>query len=312
MSKYATFRRLWETDRSQIPVAVFNNIVHTGITNALSDEAFLKLTYLLRFGKSLNLSNPTTFNEKLQWLKLHDRNPLYTTLVDKYAVKQWVASRIGSEYVVPTYGVWDSFDEIDFDSLPDRFVLKCTHDSGGLVICHDRASLNIDAARKKITQSLKQNFYWLYREWPYKNVPPRIIAEEYLEPTDGSTDLPDYKWFCFSGEAKAMFIATNRFGEGDTKFDFFDMEYRHLPFTNGHPNADETPVKPCAFDEMRVAAEKLSAGFPHVRVDFYETAKGVYFGEMTFSHWAGLVPFDPPEWDVKFGEWIELPRNADL
>lgn len=281
-----------------------------GMYRHLSDECFLKFKYRAKFGRSLNLANPATFNEKLQWLKLHDRNPLYTTLVDKLAVKQWVAEHIGEQYVVPTYGVWERFEDIDFDSLPERFVLKCTHDSGGLAICRDRATFNVDGARKKIERSLKRNYYWLNREWPYKDVPPRIIAEEFLEPADGSDDLADYKYFCFSGEARAMFVATNRFGEGETRFDFFDMEWRHLPFTNGHPNSDVEVTKPAAFDEMRQMAERLSEGIPHVRVDFYEAAGGTYFGEMTFSHWGGFVPFDPPEWDVIFGNWIELPRDA--
>lgn len=281
----------------------------TGVDRRLSDETYLRLLFSKTMGTNLNLEHPRTFNEKLQWLKLHDRNPLYTTLVDKAAVKPWVAERIGWDHVVPTLGVWDSFDEIDFDALPERFVLKCTHDSGGLAICHDKSAFDVEAARRRIEQSLRCNYYWSGREWPYKDVRPRILAEEYLDPCNGGTDLADYKYFCFSGEAKAMFVATNRFGEGDTKFDFFDMDWHHLPFTNGHPNADEEPPRPKAFNEMREMAERLSVQIPHVRVDFYESATGVFFGEMTFSHWSGLVPFNPPEWDEKFGSWIELPEE---
>ena len=272
----------------------------------MPDEYYLRLLYHARMGRRLNLDNPHTYNEKLQWLKLFSRNPLYTTLVDKAAVKPWVAERIGWKHVVPTLGVWDSFDDIDFSSLPERFVLKCTHDSGGLAICRDKATFDMDAARQKIENSLRRNYYWLGREWPYKDVPPRILAEEYLDPKDGSDDLVDFKYFCFSGEAKAMFVATNRFGAGETKFDFFDMDWNHLPFTNGHPNADVPIKKPEAFNEMRRLAEILSEGIPHVRVDFYESTKGIFFGEMTFSHWSGMVPFDPPEWDEIFGSWIEL------
>lgn len=212
--------------------------------------------------------------------------------------------------MVPTYGVWERFDDIDFDALPERFVLKCTHDSGGIAICRDRAMFDVNAARRKLTKRLRRNAYWYAREWPYKDVPPRIIAEEYLEPADGSDDLADYKYFCFSGEAKAMFVATNRFGEGETRFGFFDMEYRHLPFTNGHPNADVEPPRPAAFNQMREMAERLSAGIPQVRVDFYESRQGTYFGEMKFSHFGGFVPFDPPECDETFGSWIELPGGS--
>ena len=281
-----------------------------GLHRSMSDEEYLRRKYRARMHCELNLEQPITFNEKLQWLKLYDRNPLYTKLVDKFEVKEWVAARIGCQHVVPTYGVWDSFDEIDFDTLPERFVLKCTHDSGGLVICRDRSTFDIKVARRKIVRSLKRSFYWQNREWPYKDVSPRIIAEEYLEPAYGGSDLADYKFFCFSGKAKAMFVATNRFGEGETCFDFFDMDYNHLPFTNGHPNAAITPVKPPSFDKMREMAELLSEGIPHVRVDFYESSKGLYFGEMTFSHWGGFVPFNPPEWDKIFGSWIELPEDV--
>lgn len=281
-----------------------------GMCRFVPDEMHLKLLYRGTMGRFPNLENPQTFNEKLQWLKLHDRNPLYTTLVDKYAVKEWATKKIGEKYIVPTYGVWESFRDIDFDSLPDQFVLKCTHDSGSVAICRNKDSFDYNAACKKLTKGLKKNFYWSSREWPYKHVRPRIIAEKYIELANGADDLPDYKYFCFSGKAKAMFVATNRFGEGETRFDFYDMRFRHLPFTNGHPNAEYRPAKPKAFDEMRELAEKLSEGIPHVRVDFYESDEGIYFGEMTFSHWGGLVPFEPPEWDERFGKWIELPRGG--
>lgn len=275
------------------------------------DEKYLKLLYRARLGKPLDLDNPSTFNEKLQWLKIHDRNPLYTKLVDKAAVKPWVAERIGWEHIVPTLGVWDSFNEIDFGSLPDRFVLKCTHDSGGLAICRDRATFDMRKARERIERSLARNYYWPGREWPYKNVPPRILAEEYLDVAD-TADLPDYKYFCFDGKAKAMFVATERFADTETKFDFFDMDYRHLPFTNGHPNADEIPKRPDAFETMARAAEILSDGIPQVRVDFYESDGGFYFGEMTFFHWGGMMPFEPEAWDETFGSWIRLPKRTAL
>ena len=274
----------------------------------LPDEMFIRLNYLRRMKQWPDLKNPTTYNEKLQWLKLHDRQPLYTQLVDKYAVRRFVAERIGGENLLPLVGgPWDSFDEIDFDALPERFVLKCTHDSGGLLICRDKRALDREKARRRIAQSLGQNFYYHNREWPYKDVRPRIIAEAYME--DASTsELRDYKFFCFGGEPKMLFVASDRQTAGEeTKFDFFDMDYNHLDLRNGHPNAAVPPEKPAQFGLMRELAQKLSQGIPHVRVDLYEVNGRVYFGEMTFYHWSGMVPFDPPEWDERLGSWIRLP-----
>lgn len=279
-----------------------------GLYNQMDDEQYIRRLYKINMGKELNLDPPVTFNEKIQWLKLHDRKPIYTTMVDKYEAKKYVADIIGEEYIIPTLGVWDHFEDIDFDSLPDQFVLKCTHDSGGLVICRDKSKLDKNAAKKKIEKSLKKNFYYTGREWPYKNVKPRIIAEQYME--DESThDLRDYKIFAFDGVPKALFIATERSSTEETKFDFFDAEFKHLPFTNGHPNADIMPAKPETFELMKELAGKLSKGFPELRVDFYEVNGRTYFGELTFSHWSGMVPFNPEEWDKTFGEWIKLPEE---
>lgn len=285
---------------------------YIGAYRNLDDEKYLKKIFFSHMGKELDLANPKTYNEKLQWLKLYDHNPLYTQLVDKYEVKKIVSQIIGEEYIIKTLGVWNSFGDIDFDCLPDQFVLKCTHDSGGVVICHDKSTLNMVETKEIIEKSLKKNFYLQGREWPYKNVKPRIIAEEYKE--DSSTkELRDYKFFCFDGEVKALFIASDRQVSGEeTKFDFFDMNYKHLPFTNGHPNAKKLPEKPQSFDEMKVLAAKLSKGFPHVRVDFYEVDGKIYFGELTFSHWSGLMPFDPEEWDYIFGSWISLPEGKTI
>lgn len=278
----------------------------------IPDELYLKILYRGYVGKKLNLDEPKSYNEKLQWLKLHDRNGMYTKLVDKYEVKEIVASLIGSEYIIPTLGIWDSFDEIDFDSLPNRFVLKCTHDSGGVVICKDKSRFDYANARKKLTGSLGKNFYWEGREWPYKNVRPRIIAEAFMEDTS-SKELDDFKFFCFDGQPRALFIATDRQNSlTDTKFDFFDMDYNHLDFTNGHECAVPTPSKPSTFDIMKELATKLSNGIPHVRVDFYEVDGKVYFGEMTFFHWSGLVPFVPEKWDYTFGSWLSLPNDKPM
>lgn len=272
----------------------------------LPDKIYLSLKFKYKMGHFLNLENPQTFNEKLQWLKLYNRKPEYTTMVDKHEVKKYVADIIGEEYIIPTLGVWNQFDDIDFDKLPNQFVLKCTHDSGGLVICKDKNNLNLEAAKQKIEKSLKRNYYWSGREWPYKDVKPRIIAEEYMIDESGY-ELKDYKFFCFNGEPKMMFIATDR--GSDTKFDFYDMEFNHLPFTNGHPNANKKIKKPKNYSSMLALAAKLSFGIPHVRVDFYNINGKIYFGELTFFHWSGLVPFEPEEWDYKLGSWLELPRK---
>lgn len=280
-------------------------------TKRMSDERYLKLMFKDRMGYKLNLKNPKTFNEKLQWLKIHNRRPEYTKMVDKYEAKLYVAEKLGEEYIIPSLGVWDKFDDIDFDGLPDKFVLKCTHDSGGLVVCRDKSKLDKEAAREKIERSLKRNYYWHSREWPYKDVKPRIIAEKYME--DSVTqELRDYKFFCFNGEMKVMFIASERYNETtETRFDFFDREFQHLNFRNGHPNADVLPAKPEKFEEMCVLAEKLSGDIPLLRVDFYEVDGEIYFGELTFSHWGGMMPFEPKEWDEKLGSWIKLPDKEN-
>lgn len=289
------------------PSLLFMTFGHRGLFNWMSDEQYLRIAYKIKMGKPLELENPQTFNEKIQWLKLHDRNPIYTQWVDKYEAKKLAAKAIGEEYIIPTLGVWNHFDEIDFSKLPDQFVLKCTHDSGGLVICKDKSKLDMAAAKRKIESCLKHNFFWGQREWPYKDVKPRIIAEAYME-DDITHELRDYKFFTFDGEVKALFIATERGSKEETKFDFFDSDGKLLPFTNGHPHAQPTPALPVCFEEMKKLAAGLGKGIPHVRVDFYEVNGKVYFGEMTFAHWSGMVPFVPEEWDYTFGSWIKLPN----
>ncbi len=271
----------------------------------LPDEVFIKLYCRLRMHKSCDLKNPSTYNEKLQWLKLHDRNPLYTNMVDKVESKKIASAIIGEECIIPTLGVWDSFDEIDFEKLPDRFVMKCSHDSEGLVIVSDKSELDMAAARKKIEAAMKCNFFYIGREWPYLNVGPRILAETYMEDSRCG-ELRDYKFFCFDGEPKMMFVASGR-SIGETKFDYYDLDFNHLNLVQHYPNACKPIRKPDTFDEMIVAARKLSAGFPHVRIDFYEVDGKMYFGEYTFYHFSGFMPFEPPEWDAVLGDWINLP-----
>ena len=274
------------------------------IMKLLPDNFFLKAKFKTEMGKSLNLITPCSFNEKLQWLKLNNRQQEYTKMVDKYAVKDYVADIIGEEYIIPTLGVWDTFDEINFNDLPESFVLKCTHDSAGLVIVKDKNKLNINQAREKINKCLRRNYYYNGREWPYKNVKPRIIAEKYMEDPNTRT-LKDYKFFTFNGVAKIWYIASGKNNPNDViHLDFFDMDYNHLKIKNGHPFSQKIPDKPQNFDTMRILAEKLSVGIPHVRVDFYEVDGNVYFGEMTFFHNSGFVPFEPEYWDEILGSWI--------
>lgn len=452
------------------PVSRFHILNSRGFYKNMSDEQFLKKAFKIRMGYELDLDNPKTFNEKLQWLKLNDRNPEYSKLVDKYEVRNYVKEMIGEEYLVPLVGgPWDSFEEIDFAALPNQFVLKCTHDSGGLVICRDKSTLDIEKVKNKINRSLKRNYYYHMREWPYKGVKPRIIAEKYMEDSqnkvlpvykifcfngepkiiqtiqndkqanesidyfsiewelldlkqnypnsktpypkpqhldvmleiaktlskekaflrvdlylenqeikfsentfysdsgleryhpeiwdkrmgewlvlpsrggyrivvgdtailvkisennnlniiknaegiiseikDGSIgQLTDYKFFAFDGVVKAMFIATDRsLDEEETKFDFFDTEFNHLPFTNGHPNSDKILEKPKNFELMLKLTSKLSKGIPSARIDFYEVNGSIYFGEITLFHWSGLTKFEPQIWDEIFGSWIKLP-----
>lgn len=299
---------------------LYNKIIHPVDTTKLifrlildkfapiiSDRNFLKMKWWLTMGYPLDLENPQTFNEKLQWLKLYDRKPEYTQMVDKIEAKKYVANIIGEKYIIPTLAVYDSVEDINFDALPDQYVLKCSHDSGGIVICSDKSKLKKKAAIKKLRKGLGTNFFYQNREWPYKNVKPRIIAEKYV--TDESGGLRDYKFFCFNGVPHFMFIASDRFNKKEeTKFDFFDMDFQHLPFTNGHPNSNKPISKPQGFDKMKQLAAKLSVGIPQVRIDFYNIGEHIYFGEMTFFHWSGFVKFHPSEWDKRFGELIELPN----
>lgn len=275
----------------------------------LNDKLYLQLLFPLRVGYKLDLENPKTYNQKLQWLKLYNKNPLLNVLVDKYEVKKYVAETIGEEYVIKNYGLWNSFDEIDFDQLPSQFVLKTTHDSGGVVICKNKSELDHEKARKKLEMHLQKTHFFLSREWPYKDVKPRIIAEEYLV-DESKVELKDYKFFCFDGECKALFIATER-SSGDVKFDFFDIEFNHLDIVQFHKQSGKVADKPKNFELMVELSKNLSKGLEHVRVDFYNIDGKILFGECTFFHHGGLEPFSPKEWDYKFGEWINLQKLID-
>lgn len=276
----------------------------------LPDSLYLKIMFRLKMGYKLNLKNPQTFNEKLQWLKLYNRKPEYTRMVDKSEAKTVAENILGKGCVIPTLGVWNKFEEIDFNSLPDSFVLKTTNGGGGggVIICRDKSKLNLASAAERLKSSLKANIYRHLKEWPYKNVKPRIIAEKFM--VDESGELRDYKFYCFNGEPKVFLVASERFSGHRTYFDYFDMEGNHLPFTQGGINNPVTPELPSTFVEMKQVAMKLSHGLPHVRIDLYSVDEKVYFGEFTFFDSSGFEKFTPREWDNIFGGWIILPSNS--
>lgn len=283
----------------------FDHILRKVSPYIKDDELFVRLHYLFMMHKKLRLHNPQTYNEKVSWLKLHDIHPEYSKLVDKYESKIYVAEKIGKEHIIPTLGLWENYDDIDFDKLPNQFVLKCTHDSQSTVICKDKGTFDFSHAKEVINKGLNRNFFWSTREYPYKDVKPRVIAEEFMVDESG-TGLMDYKFLCFNGVPKLMFIATGR--PINTCFDFFDMDFSHLDIRQGHPNASHKIKKPKGFEEMKRLASVLSQGFPQIRVDFYDVNGTIYFGELTLFHFGGNMPFHPSSWDLKLGNWIELPQ----
>lgn len=285
-------------------------MIKDALLNMVPDTIYLKYYYRKSIGKKLNLKNPKSFNEKIQWLKIHDRNPEYINLVDKYEVKKYVSSIIGEEHVIPTLGVWDSFEEIDFDLLPSRFVLKCTHDSGGVVICYDKKTFDVNGSRDKLSQSLKKNYYWSGREWPYKGVNPRIIAEKYMEDTNSQGlkgSLIDYKIHCFNGAPRLILVCKNRFGKNEMTEDFYDVNWTHLDISREkHPNSEMQDKKPPEFDEMINMSRLLSKDIPFIRTDFYIINGKVYFGELTLYPASGFEKFIPDTYDEVLGNWLEL------
>lgn len=287
------------------PEWVFGVILRRCFARFMDDRTFIKWEYLSGMRKFPNIENPTTYNEKLQWLKLNDIHPEYGKLVCKYDAKEYVRGVLGDDVIIPTLGIWDKFEDIDFDKLPNQFVLKTTHDSGGVVVVKDKKKINLSKVRAKIMKSYNHDYFLEHREYPYKFVKPRIIAEKYMVDESGK-ELKDYKFFCFDGEVKMLLIATER-STGDLKSDFFDSDFNHLPFTHGHQNAKKEIKKPAGFEKMKEIAAILSKGFPHIRVDLYDINGHIYFGELTFFSSSGNVPFEPEEWDYKIGEWLKLP-----
>lgn len=275
----------------------------------MPDTLYLKLLFYRRMGKRLNLKNPVTYNEKLQYLKLYDRKQIYTNMVDKYEVRKYIKNILGEQYLIPLLGVYSNFNEIDFNTLPDQFVLKCTHDSGGLVICKDKQKLDFKDVEKKIKKSLKQNYYYLGREWPYKNVKPRIICEKYMDELSRE-GLIDYKFMCFNGEVKCVLVCQNRNSLNGLNIDFYDINWNLMPIKRPNVSSSgELVNKPINYKKMIEYAERLSKGTPFLRVDFYEIAGKLYFGELTFYPNSGLKGFTPESYDTILGTWIDLPIN---
>lgn len=271
-----------------------------GIKRLMPDKCYLSYMYHKKFGLKCNFKDPKSFTEKMQWLKLHDRNDEYTVMVDKQGAKEYVAQKLDSSYIIPTIGVWDSFDQIDFDSLPDKFVLKCTHDSGGLVIVTDKSIFNKEAAREKINRCLGRNYFYSGREWPYKNVKPRIIAEEYLE--NNKEGLHDYKIWCFNGEPLYIQYVTGRVGN-QTYDGFYDLDWNLQDIEFINPHLDHSVPKPSCLEKMLNAARVLAKGRPFLRCDFYVLEDGsIRFGEMTFYPMSGFQKFKPDTLDMELGE----------
>ena len=291
-----------------IPRRFWKKLTKTKIYNYLPDQWAVSIKYRNHFYKKLDLKNPQTFNEKLQWLKLYDRRPEYTRMVDKYLAKEYIASVIGEEYIIPTLGVWKSFDEIDFDTLPNQFVLKCNHGSGDVVICKDKKTLDVAAARKKLTSALEQDYYLVSREWPYKDVPRRIIAEQYLEDAE-THDARDYKFFCFNSEVKCFKVDFDRFTEHHANWYYPDGSLVSYGEKICPPCFERNIELPDNLPKMMRLAERISQRVPFLRVDLYHVNNQIYVGEMTFFPASGLLPFTDMEWDRIMGNWLTLPEK---
>jgi hypothetical protein len=272
------------------------------------DRVFLQIKYFLIFGKRLDLESPKTFNEKMQWLKLYDRKPEYTQMADKYEVRKYIENKIGGEYLIPLLGVWDNFDDINFDNLPDRFVLKANHFSGGVFICKDKQNFDVKRVRREMHKVLKRNYYFYGREWPYKNIKPRIIAEKYMVDESG-IELKDYKIYCYTGIPKYILVCSERYLGSGLKKTFFDLDWNYIRGILNLPASKLTINKPAALKEMLKLSELLSREIPFLRVDFYEIEERIYFGELTLYPVSGFQDYASYEWDKIFGDWLSLPQH---
>ena len=298
----------YKINTKKISYRAFMFFDHRNYTNILNDKLYLKMIFKLKLGYSLDLKNPQTFNEKLQWLKLYDRNPNYIQMVDKYEVRKYISKNIGEEYLIPLIGVYNKFEDIDFEKLPNQFVIKCTHDSGGVVICKNKSKLDIQKAEDKIKKSINRNYYYSGREWPYKNIKPRIIIEQYMEDKKAK-ELIDYKIMCFNGSPKLSFTCSERYNDG-LKVTFYDLNWEKMPFERHYPSSIKGIEKPKNYELMLELSKKLSNNIPFVRVDWYEINGKLYFGELTFYPGSGMEEFKPFYWDKKIGQLISLPNDG--
>lgn len=295
------------------PYKLFSFASSKKIFRLLGDEMFLKLKFHGTLGMKLDLNNPKTFSEKLQWLKLYDRKPEYTQMVDKYEVRKYIAKSIGEEYLIPLLGVYSKFEDINFDVLPNQFVLKPNHTSGDVFICKDKSAIDFARLKKEINMWLKRSYYWAHREWPYKNVKPRIIAEQYMTDGDGRDDLLDYKVHNFNGVPKMVLVCEDRFSEHGMSHDIFTAEWEHIPVQRHASRNSEIPIeKPVKLKEMLELSQRLSVNIPFVRTDFYTVQNKVYFGELTFYPGTGMLPFEPDSYDKMFGDWLVLPAPESV
>lgn len=286
----------------------FNSAGSLGLLNWMPDKMYLSILYRFRMGKPMHWKAPRLFSEKQQWLKVYDRKPIYTAMADKYEAKRLIADAVGEEFIIPTYGVWNSFEDIDFDALPDQFVLKCTHDSGGLSICRDKATFDREKARKKIVDSQHCNYFWNTREWPYKDIKPRIIAEKYME--DPKTkELRDYKFYCFDGEPRFLYVSRGLEDHTTANISFLTLDWEFAPYQRiDYPPFSTLPEKPEGFDTMLALCRQLSKGHAFLRVDLYQVGDKVYFSELTFSPCGGFMMFENPDHDRIIGDMLHLPR----
>ena len=310
MSTVSTmFHLLKKGDKLGLKKALGDKINSSWVSKAIPDKLYLRIMHNLMVGENLNLRAPKTFNEKLQWLKLYNRRHEYQRMVDKYEVKQYVSNIIGSQYVIPTLGIWNSFDEIDFDKLPNQFVLKCTHDSGSVVICKDKSTFDVKKARDKINKGMRNDLFWYGREWPYKGLKRRVLAEEYMEDTS-TKELRDYKFFCFHGQVKCCKVDFDRFIEHHANY--YDTEKNILKIGECicPPDFEREIEMPNSLDEMKKLAEMLSKNIPFLRADFYDANGQVYFGELTFYPASGLGRFISKENDEQLGKWLKLPEQS--
>ena len=273
----------------------------------MPDRVYLKMLYYVRLGQKLDLNNPKTFNEKLNWLKLNDRNPLYTELADKYEVRKFVSDVIGEKYLIPLIGVWNSVEEIDLQQLPNQFVLKCTHDSASVVICKDKTDFDYEDAKKKLSEAMHINYFYYSREWPYKDIKPRIIAEKYITDESG-TELKDYKIYCFNGHPQLIQVDFGRFVKHERNL--YTTNWQYIDQVIEYPSNHNVQIKkPENLQEMLSLSQVLATkiGCPSIRTDFYSCGNKIYFGEITFYQEAGFARFSSAEYELNLGSMIRLP-----